>query len=529
MAHQADHESHRRPREEDDEASPHPSQRPRHNTNLPQGTLDLINYLPRSEQLPVPLLQGDSETFADIVSLIGRYEEVIKRRESLAANLGAKLTGPRLLRGIDNFFEGTLTIISQPHYPVTITWSDAVLFAKSNPDEFKLSVHPDGTRRCQFSCKGCQVEIGEDDWRLISSGALDGLSLEQSFEEDELSELATLDIVEQRAGILFKKADEVAARARILHHALGQRKQEISRRRKAQHPPPSRHNSRIGGSYDLHADLLQQFVSATASTAQSRSTSGAGLPLTPVGQQSPSIPVPFSRQTSSFARPQTTSNISSTNEQAAVTMTSTSPLDAFRSLITQRTDKLAKGDIINPPCDRCRRLRCPCVKHLTACQGCTKKHAKCAWKAVSDEEVARLRQDMGIPIPEQQELEPPAEPRLPPWGSGARVFQFTGHPPGRHQSEERPRPESRDEGTATPTPVYNRSHTANSGFELAPIKSRTGLPNGPEGDNAPLPRLNEHALGHIASLATQSGHDGPSQHLRDQDYHGGDMVQPSSR
>ena len=135
---------------------------------------------------------------------------------------------------------------------------------------------------------------------------------------------------------------------------------------------------------------------------------------------------------------------------------------------------------------------------------------------------------MGISLPEQQELEAPAEPRLPPWGGGPRVFQFTGHPP-RHHSEERPRPESRGEGTATPTPMFNRSHTANSGFELAPIKSRTGLPNGSDADNVPLPRLNEHSLGHIASMATQSGHDGPSQHLRDQDYHGGDMSQPSSR
>jgi hypothetical protein len=156
--------------------------------------------------------------------MLTTHADVLKRRDSLAANLGAKLTGPRLLKGIDNFFEGGINIISQPHYPVTVTWSDIVLFAKSNADEFKLNAHPDGTRRCQFPCKGCQVEINEDDWRLISSGALDGLALEQSFEEDELSELATLEIIEQRASILYKKADEVAARARILHHSLGQRK-----------------------------------------------------------------------------------------------------------------------------------------------------------------------------------------------------------------------------------------------------------------------------------------------------------------
>ncbi|KAK0390696.1 hypothetical protein NLU13_0199 [Sarocladium strictum] len=508
MAHAAEHESHRRPREEDDDAVTHPSQRPRHNTNVPQGATGFINYLPRPDQLPLPLIQGDSDTFTDIVSLIGRYEDVLKRRDSLAANLGAKLTGPRLLKGIDNFFEGSVTIISQPHYPVTVTWSDIVLFAKSNGDEFKLTSHSDGTRRCQFPCKGCQVEICEDDWRLISSGALDGLALEQSFEEDELAELAALDIIEQRASILYKKADEVAARARILHHALGQRKNEITRRRQSQNPPPQRHSARMsafGGAYDLHADLLQQFVSATAASSQSRSTSGAGLPLTPVGQQSPSLPMP------------TNSNTDNTGPAASVS----SPSDAFRSLITQRIDKLVKGDTIHPPCDRCRRLRLSCVKHLTACQGCTKKHAKCSWKAVPDEEAARLRQEMGVTATES-EAETAAEPRLPSWSGGPQIFQFSG----RGQPEDGPRPESRGEGTATPTPMFNRVQNVNNGFELAPIKSRTGLPSGPESDNASLPRLNEHTLGHIASLAAQSVHEGHGHHL---DYQGGDASHPSSR
>lgn len=517
--------------EDDDDPGAHPSQRPRHNTNVPQG---FINYLPRPEQLPLPLIQGDSDTFADIVSLIGRYEDVLKRRDSLAANLGAKLTGPRLLKGIDNFFEGSIVIVSQPNYPVTVTWSDVVLFAKGNADEFKLSSHPDGTRRCQFPCKGCQVEIGEDDWRLISSGALEGLALEQSFDDDEKAEVATLDIIEQRASILYKKADEVAARARILHHTLGQRRSEITRRRESQDPPPHRQHARksgFGGTYDLHADLLQQFVAATNSYTQSRSTSGAGLPLTPVGQRSPSMPMPFPRQASSFSRPPTTSvtatNTTTGNHNPDTTRTTpgaNSPLDAFRALITQKTDKLFKGDIINPPCDRCRRLRLACVKHLTACQGCTKKHAKCSWKAVPEEEAVRLRQDMGVSSADS-DAEPPSEPRLPAWSGGAQIFQFSGHPSGRGQGEEGARPESREEGTATPTPVFNRVHNANAGYELAPMKSRTGLPNGPDSENSSLPRLNEHALGHIANMATQANHDSHTHHI---DYHG-DISHPSSR
>lgn len=32
-----------------------------------------------------------------------------------------------------------------------------------------------------------------------------------------------------------------------------------------------------------------------------------------------------------------------------------------------------------------------CVKNLTACQGCTRKHARCSWKDVSEGEVEALR------------------------------------------------------------------------------------------------------------------------------------------
>ena len=34
-----------------------------------------------------------------------------------------------------------------------------------------------------------------------------------------------------------------------------------------------------------------------------------------------------------------------------------------------------------------------CTKHLTACQGCTKKHAKCSWKGMMNDEVAWLRRE----------------------------------------------------------------------------------------------------------------------------------------
>jgi len=52
-----------------------------------------------------------------------------------------------------------------------------------------------------------------------------------------------------------------------------------------------------------------------------------------------------------------------------------------------RMDKMRRGDRVLPPCDRCRRLQVDCSKNLTACLGCTRKHAKCSWRDVADQEL----------------------------------------------------------------------------------------------------------------------------------------------
>ena len=59
----------------------------------------------------------------------------------------------------------------------------------------------------------------------------------------------------------------------------------------------------------------------------------------------------------------------------------------YRVLMAAKIEKLSRGDTIYPPCDRCRRLKFDCTKHLTACSACTKKHAKCSWKDVKDGEI----------------------------------------------------------------------------------------------------------------------------------------------
>ena len=52
-----------------------------------------------------------------------------------------------------------------------------------------------------------------------------------------------------------------------------------------------------------------------------------------------------------------------------------------------RMEQLNRGDRVQPPCDRCRRLHMDCLKNLTACMGCTRKHAKCSWKDVEAQEL----------------------------------------------------------------------------------------------------------------------------------------------
>lgn len=59
----------------------------------------------------------------------------------------------------------------------------------------------------------------------------------------------------------------------------------------------------------------------------------------------------------------------------------------FKQEMVARMDELQRGERVVPPCDRCRRLQMDCLKNLTACLGCTKKHAKCSWRDVKEEEL----------------------------------------------------------------------------------------------------------------------------------------------
>ena len=60
----------------------------------------------------------------------------------------------------------------------------------------------------------------------------------------------------------------------------------------------------------------------------------------------------------------------------------------YKAEMLSRMENMSRGERVLPPCDRCRRLNIDCLKNLTACLGCTKKHAKCSWKEVSKQELA---------------------------------------------------------------------------------------------------------------------------------------------
>ncbi|KAI1417189.1 hypothetical protein F5Y13DRAFT_152216 [Hypoxylon sp. FL1857] len=296
---------------------------------------------------------------------------------------------------MEGAFEGSITTTPPQTMfsPDPVTWLDIVEFAKAKPGEFVLTPAPNGTRCCQFPLKGVQVEIGEDDWRLIVSGALDRFKLvpPQPLEEDEMAELATLEIVEQRLQILIKKADEVARRARQLNYHLSGRKASIHARRASQSASSSGFqavNQSIGSSanpgYDLHADLLQQFLAPSQSSSHRISSVGS-IPPTPNAMGTATSTPRNSIQQQALLG----SNRPSPGYSAEPVVRDIE--EENRALVTTKIEKLARGDVIHPPCDRCRRLKTQCIKHLTACQGCTKKHARCVWKGLTEEEVAWLK------------------------------------------------------------------------------------------------------------------------------------------
>ncbi|KAI9675634.1 MAG: hypothetical protein M1817_001001 [Caeruleum heppii] len=124
------------------------------------------------------------------------------------------------------------------------------------------------------------------------------------------------------------------------------------------------------------SSMTEHISTPTSGLTPSTSTSGSAVPIpsTPASLLPPSTTPSHSAKASS---PVSHSHSSSSTEDGG----------PFRAQMITRMELLDKGGRIDPPCDRCRRLRMSCYKNLTACMGCTRKHAKCSWRDVRAWEV----------------------------------------------------------------------------------------------------------------------------------------------
>ncbi|KAK8158083.1 hypothetical protein BKA80DRAFT_312441 [Phyllosticta citrichinensis] len=433
-----------------------------------------INYLARQYQEDLPLISND-DALPSILQLLGEYQGVLDRHESMACNLGARPLGPILIKRFERLFDGPPKVLkSHGKDGATVTWLDVVDFARNKPEQFTLGQMSEGVRVCQFYTKQCRVQISEEDFVLISSGIPQKMIPPQPIVEDEEKELGTLEILEKNLAQVCQLADQVAARTRQLNHRLKGRKQAILDRRATNTPaavrasspsnvalmnglgqnasaalaalnkspsqggfvavntrPPPESNGpeaarneapRNGASPATHSDLLSKFTTVSDRRGQPNSNGehlrrGSGASLVSTGGQS-SSGAKAVRPNSSTAGPAGSNGLPYTEaEYSQLLLSNASPIPIpstpsnlvpsygaragtafsqstekddggpFKAEMVARMESLSKGERILPPCDRCRRLHMDCLKNLTACMGCTKKHAKCSWKEVREPEL----------------------------------------------------------------------------------------------------------------------------------------------
>ncbi|KAB5559798.1 hypothetical protein GE09DRAFT_1030448 [Coniochaeta sp. 2T2.1] len=352
-----------------------------------------IQYLLDSSLPKLELVPGDYPEVVDIFRTIDAYEYVLARHESLAARLGAQMTSPKLVKALDSLFEeGIVTVDQSPNHRPSPSWMEVVAFAKANPDMFVLTRAADGVRCCQFTLRDFQCTISENDWRLIISGAVDRFWLPpaQGAPEDEAAELATVEILEDRLQSLIMNADKVAEKARQLNYRLSGRKAGIKSRLLTPNQAegagtPTRP---LHPGYDLKLDLLAQYTSPTkVTTSSTPATQSPQLGDVSAGPPSPHF---------------------------------------VHEVMYARVENLSKGDKIFPPCDLCRKRRkTKCVKDATAsasCEDCAKKHAKCTWHFVTEEEAASLavsiQQGSVAGVGGQEAASGPASGQGTPLGNG---------------------------------------------------------------------------------------------------------------
>ena len=178
----------------------------------------------------------------------------------------------------------------------------------------------------------------------------------------------------------------------------------------------------------------------------------------------------------------------------------------YKADMMARMEQLQRGDRVQPPCDRCRRLHMDCLKNLTACMGCTKKHAKCSWKDVEEQELRDHPFVARIKVPDEgNDTGSDGDGR----GSGSgteslRRKEIVREKVGVRDEEllgEETGDEDIDMGKEPGRPRSVRSMTpptitvTNEAVEerIEPLPSLSGRP--PPGDSAPLPHSEDETPG----------------------------------
>lgn len=148
-----------------------------------------------------------------------------------------------------------------------------------------------------------------------------------------------------------------------------------------------------GASPTTRADLMKKFFTTADRQARGYDDTGAP-PVNPPPRPRPRVsdPADFSPYTGATATPVAIpSTPSSLLPPPKATHQEKDDGGPFKLEMIARMEELQRGERVIPPCDRCRRLHMDCLKNLTACVGCTKKHAKCSWRDVKEDEVAAMR------------------------------------------------------------------------------------------------------------------------------------------
>ncbi|KAJ5294919.1 hypothetical protein N7508_009740 [Penicillium antarcticum] len=148
-----------------------------------------------------------------------------------------------------------------------------------------------------------------------------------------------------------------------------------------------------GASPTTRADLMKKFFTTADRQARGYDDPGAP-PVNPQPRPRPGVSdaADFSPYTGATATPVAIpSTPSSLLPPPKTTHQEKDDGGPFKLEMIARMEELQRGERVIPPCDRCRRLHMDCLKNLTACVGCTKKHAKCSWRDVKEDEVAAMR------------------------------------------------------------------------------------------------------------------------------------------